>query len=201
MPGSLTFFTGPMACGKTLELVRHLQLYSEQRVPTICIRPATDTRGENVRSRSGISYDGLTVPQSDPESLKQTLAQYDVIGVDEVQFFSPEIVPLLHEAMRQGKVILISGLDTDFRGEMFPTASALFNYPETIIQRSRAVCAVCRQHNATRTQRLKNGEPVRRDEPVVAVEGAEATVSYEPRCVEHHVIREEPSENLVSSLR
>lgn len=189
MSGSLTFFTGPMACGKTLELVRHLQIYSEQRVPTICVRPSTDTRSDDVRSRSGISFDGLTVPNNDPETFKQILDQYDVIGVDEAQFFAPDIVPLLHAAMQRGKTILVSGLDTDFRGEVFPTALALLAFPETVVQRTRAVCAVCRQHNATRTQRLKNGEPVPRDEPVVAVEGAEATITYEPRCIEHHVVR------------
>lgn len=177
-----------MACGKTLELVRHLQIYSEQRVPTICVRPSTDTRGDSVKSRSGMSFDGMTVPQSDPATLSRLIEQYDVIGVDETQFFSPEIVPILHAAMRGGKTILVSGLDTDFRGEIFPTALALLALPETIVQRTRAVCAVCRQHNATRTQRLKNGEPVRRDEPTVAVEGAETTITYEPRCVEHHVV-------------
>lgn len=188
MSGSLTFFTGPMACGKTLELVRHLQIHSEQRVPTICIRPATDTRSENIRSRSGLSYDGLTIPPDDVTTLRRLLEEYDVIGVDESQFFSPDVVPHLHDAMRRGKTILVSGLDTDFRGGVFPTALALLALPETIVQRTRAVCAVCRQHTASRTQRLKNGEPVRRDEPIVAVEGAEAATTYEPRCVEHHAV-------------
>lgn len=188
MLGTLTFFTGPMACGKTLELVRHLQIYSEQRVPTICLRPATDTRGENVHSRSGMSYNGLTIDPADITAIEAVIQDHQVIGIDEAQFFDIAIVPALHAALRNGKTIMLSGLDTDFRGEIFPIATALFALPETIVERTRAVCAVCRQHNATRTQRLKNGEPVRRDEPVVAVEGAEITVSYEPRCLEHHVV-------------
>lgn len=189
MLGSLTFFTGPMACGKTLELVRHLQIHAAQQVPTICIRPATDTRSEKVQSRSGMSYDGLTVHDGDLDGIRQILERYDVIGADEAQFFSPTIVPLLHDATRHGKTILISGLDTDFRGEVFPTALALLALPETIVQRTRAVCSVCRQHNATRTQRFMDGQPVRRDEPIVAVENSNATISYEPRCLEHHEVR------------
>lgn len=177
-----------MCCGKTLELVRHLQIYAEQRVPTICLRPATDTRSEDVRSRSGLSFAGLTIPFDDLNALRRVLEEYHVIGIDEVQFFSPDIVPLLHDAMRRGKVILVSGLDSDFRGELFPATTALIAFPETIIKRTRAVCAVCLQHNATRTQRLKNGEPVRRDEPQIAVEGAESSITYEPRCLEHHVL-------------
>lgn len=188
MPGSLTFFTGPMACGKTLELVRHLQIYAEQRVPTICLRPAMDTRSTNIQSRSGLHYDGLTVQENDLDALRRVLHDYDVIGLDEAQFFSTDVVPLLHDALRNGKIILISGLDTDFRGEVFPTALALMALPETVVERSRAVCSVCRQHNATRTQRLKNGEPVKRDEPIVAVEDADTQITYEPRCIAHHVI-------------
>jgi thymidine kinase len=190
MPGSLTFFTGPMACGKTLELVRHLQIYAEQRVPTICLRPALDTRSSRVESRSGLAYDGLTVPEKDLDAITRAIQPYAVIGIDELQFFTPDIVPLLHTLMKEGKTILVSGLDTDFRGEIFPAALALMSIPETIIQRSRAVCSVCREHNATRTQRLRNGEPVRLDDPVVTVEHSGDSVTYEPRCVVHHCVRE-----------
>ena len=155
----------------------------------MCLRPSIDTRSEAVRSRAGLSYDGITIPPSDLDTLAKHLAMYEVIGLDEFQFFSADAVPLLHDAMRRGKVILVSGLDTDFRGDVFPAALALLASPETIVQRTRAVCPVCRQHNATRTQRLRNGEPVRRDDPVVAVEGADDDTTYEPRCVEHHVVR------------
>lgn len=188
MLGSLTFFTGPMFCGKTLELVRHLQIYSAQQIPTICVRPALDTRSEKVQSRSGLSFDGLTIKHDDLEGLKGILERYEVIGIDEAQFFSPAISPLIHEAVRKGKIILLSGLDTDFRGEPFPIAVAILSLPETNVQRTRAVCSICRQHNATRTQRLKNGAPVGHDEPIVEVESANASITYEPRCLEHHEI-------------
>jgi thymidine kinase len=177
-----------MACGKTLELVRHLQIYAAQQVPTICLRPALDTRTSRVESRSGMAFDGLTVPEDDIEAIKNAMANYDVIGIDELQFFTAELIAVIDDAMRHGKTILVSGLDTDFRGQIFPTAIALMSIPETVIQRSRAVCSVCRQHNATRTQRLKNGVPVRADEPSLVVEQAGDAITYEPRCVEHHEI-------------
>ncbi|MCI0479418.1 thymidine kinase, partial [Candidatus Uhrbacteria bacterium] len=188
MLGSLTFFTGPMACGKTLELVRHLQIHSEQRIPTVCIRPATDTRTENVESRAGLRFDGLTVQDADLETIKGILDRYEVVGVDEAHFFPPSIVPLLADAMRRGKTILVAGLDADFRGDTFPTALALLSLPETSVQRTPAVCCVCRKHNATRTQRLKDGQPARRDDPTVMIEGEDVVITYEPRCLEHHVI-------------
>lgn len=200
MSGSLTFFTGPMACGKTLELIRHLQIYAEQQIPTICIRPALDTRSSMVESRAGLRYDGITLAENDLDGVQQMLKQYDVIGVDEVQFFIPEIATVLQHALRQGKTILIAGLDTDFRGAMFPTSLALLSLPETVIQRTRAVCRICRKHNATRTQRLDNGTPARSDAPVIAVEGAETNITYEPRCIEHHVFENFSAEKSSTSL-
>jgi thymidine kinase len=188
MPGSLTFYTGPMLSGKTLELIRHLQIYAEQHMPTVCIRPVTDTRTEQVKSRAGLSFNGLMIDGTDMETVRRLTEEYDVIGVDESQFFSPDIVPVLQDAVRRGKTILVAGIDTDFRGDVFPTALALLALPETNVERLRAVCSVCRQHNATRSQRLKNGEPAGRDEPTVVIENLNSVVTYEPRCLEHHVI-------------
>jgi thymidine kinase len=184
--GSLTFFAGPMSSGKTLELIRHLQIFQQQQIPLICLRPATDTRTSKVQSRAGLLLDGHIVEPQDLDGIRNAIHDKFVIGVDEVNFFTPELVPILVDELRKGKTILVSGIDTDFRGELFPTTRALIAIPETIIERSRAVCAVCRQHNATRTQRLRDGKPVPKDDPQILVEGSAANVTYEARCLRHH---------------
>ncbi len=184
--GSLTFFAGPMSSGKTLELIRHLQIFQQQQIPLICLRPATDVRTAKVQSRAGLLLDGFTVDATDLEGIRAAIRDKWVIGIDEVNFFTPELVPILVDELRKGKTILVSGIDTDFRGELFPTTQALLAVPETIVERSRAVCAVCRQHNATRTQRLRDGKPVPKNDPQILVEGSAANVSYEARCLQHH---------------
>ncbi len=186
IPGSLTFFTGPMACGKTLELVRHLQIFREQQIPLICLRPTMDTRTSTVQSRSGLLCDAMTVDANDLNAIANIIADRQVIGIDEIGFFPLAIADLLERQIRQGKIVLVSGLDTDFRGRMFPTAQAIMALPETIIHRSRAVCGVCRRYNATRTQRLRNGKPVPENDPIVVIEGSQDQVTYEARCLEHH---------------
>ncbi len=185
-PGSMTFFTGPMFCGKTLELIRHLQIFQEQQIPLVCLRPATDTRTPTLESKSGLKLDGQIVDVDDIEGIKALIHDKWVIGVDEVNFFTPALVPVLVEELRRGKTILLSGIDTNFRAELFPTTEAILAVPETIVQRSRSVCSVCRQHNATRTQRLRNGKPVPKDDPMVLLEGSAANVTYEARCLEHY---------------
>lgn len=185
-PGSMTFFTGPMFCGKTLELIRHLQIFQEQQIPLICLRPAIDTRTSTLESKSGLKLDGHIVDPADLETIKGLIHDKWVIGVDEVNFFTPGLVPILVEELRHGKTILLSGIDTNFRAELFPTTQAILAIPETIVQRSRSVCSICRQHNATRTQRLRNGKPVPKSDPMVLVEGSAENVTYEARCLEHY---------------
>lgn len=187
-PGSLTFFTGPMFSGKTLELVRHLQIFQEQKIPCICLRPLFDTRTPTVQSKSGLLIEATSVDPTNLEEIEALIKDKFVIGIDEVQFFTPELVPLLEKQLRNGKTILASGLDTDFRSVLFPVSQALMALPETVIERSRSVCSVCRKYNATRTQRLRNGEPVRPNESSELIEGTDTQVTYEARCLEHHAI-------------
>jgi thymidine kinase len=72
---------------------------------------------------------------------------------------------------------------------MFETCAALMAIPETIVQRSRAVCSICRGYNATRTQRLRDGNPVPYEDPLILVEGSAANVTYEARCLAHHEVK------------
>lgn len=177
-----------MFSGKTLELVRHLRIFHEQQIPLICLRPTMDTRTPTVQSRSGLLTEAVGVDADDMEEIRRLVQDKLVIGVDEVNMFVPAIASLLEEQLRKGKIILAAGIDTNFRGELFETCAALMAIPETVIQRSRAVCGVCRGYNATRTQRLRDGEAVSYEDPLILVEGSAANVTYEARCLAHHEV-------------
>ncbi len=175
-----------MFSGKTLELIRHLQIFREQQIPSVCLRPTIDTRTPVVQSRSGLLMEGVGVDPEDMDHVRELVKEALVIGVDEVNMFTVELAPVLEEELRHGKIVLVSGIDTNFRGEMFETCAALMAIPETIVQRSRAVCSVCRGYNATRTQRLRDGKPVPYADPMILVEGSAENVTYEARCIAHH---------------
>lgn len=177
-----------MFSGKTLELIRHLQIFREQQIPLVCLRPTLDTRTPVVQSRSGLLTEGVGVDPQDMDRVRELVNEALVIGVDEVNMFTTELVSVLEEELRRGKIVLVSGIDTNFRGEMFETCAALMAIPETIVQRSRAVCSVCRGYNATRTQRLRDGKPVPYNDPMILVEGSADNVTYEARCIAHHEI-------------
>ena len=57
----------------------------------------------------------------------------DVVGIDEVQFFSAPVLALL-TSLYDGKLVIVAGLDLDFRGEPFgvmPTLMAVSRSFET----------------------------------------------------------------------
>ena len=106
-----------------------------------------------------------------------------VVGIDEAQFFDPEIVNVAQELAGRGVRVLMAGLDMDFRGEPFGSMPVLMSEAEDV-SKLHAICMVCGD-DASRTQRLVNGKPARYADPVVIVGASEL---YEARCRQHHEV-------------
>jgi thymidine kinase len=79
--------------------------------------------------------------------------------------------------------VIVTGLDTDFRGEPFGKMPVLMARAEKV-DKLRAICMVCGEE-ASRTQRLVNGKPAHYDDPIVVVGAQEL---YEARCRKHHEV-------------
>ena len=80
--------------------------------------------------------------------------------------------------------VIIAGLDTDFRGQPFGAMPHLLSIAEEVVK-LHAICVVC-GGDASRTQRLVNGQPARLDDPIILVGAQE---SYEARCRNCHEVR------------
>ena len=106
---------------------------------------------------------------------------YDVIGVDEVQFFAPEIVLILDGLVEKGMRVIASGLDQDFRGSPFGPMPELLCRAE-LVDKLQAVCHRC-GGPATMTQRLVDGAPAPADGQTIVVGALE---QYEARCRSCH---------------
>jgi thymidine kinase len=100
-----------------------------------------------------------------------------VVAIDEVQFFDTSIVQICDILADEGKRVICAGLDTDFRGEPFGPIPSLMARAETV-DKLHAICVICGE-DASRTQRLINGDPAAFDDPIVLVGAAEV---YEARC-------------------
>ena len=92
------------------------------------------------------------------ESAKEILDMIDdrleVLGIDETQFFDESIVDVVREVSGRGTVVILAGLDTDYRFEPFGSMPALLALAENV-QKLHAICMKCGA-DACRTQRLNN---------------------------------------------
>ncbi len=107
-----------------------------------------------------------------------------VIAIDEAQFFDMGLIDVVQRLVDERTLrVIVAGLDTDFRGEPFGPMPQLLSIAEEVLK-LHAICAVC-GGDASRTQRLVDGEPAAYDDPIILVGAQE---SYEARCRQHHVV-------------
>ena len=182
--GSIEVVCGSMFSGKTDELIRRLVRATIAKQKVQVFKPAIDVRYavEKVTSHAGSNFDAL--PIGNARDIPGKLdADTTVVGIDEAQFFDPEIVPVAQELASRGLRVIAAGLDMDFRGEPFGPMPRLMSMAESV-DKLHAICMVCGDE-ASRTQRLVNGKPAKYDDPVVIVGASEM---YEARCRAHHEV-------------
>ena len=134
-----------------------------------------------------MSHNGTKVIATPIESSKDIWGyitdEYDVIGIDEAQFFDEGIIDVIESLANHGFRVIVAGLDQDFRGEPFGPMPTIMASAEQVTK-LQAVCQVCGSP-ASRTQRLINGEPAGYEDPIILIGATEA---YEPRCRHHHEV-------------
>jgi thymidine kinase len=177
-PGRIEMITGPMFSGKSEELIRRLKRARIARQRVACYKPDIDLRYHRtaIASHSQQTHDASTVATVEVlrASLFPRLEEVEVVGIDEVQFFSEEIIELALELVQLGKRVVMAGLDTTFAGEPFGPVPNLMAIADEVTKLS-AVCMVCGAP-AIHTQRLGQSQEL----VVVGAVGL-----YEARCRTH----------------
>ena len=79
-----------------------------------------------------------------------------VVGIDEAQFFKPNVVEVCEQLANQGKRVIVAGLDQDYRGKPFEPIPQLLCVAE-YITKTLAICVVC-GNPADRTQRVSESK-------------------------------------------
>jgi thymidine kinase len=182
--GRIEVITGSMFSGKTDELIRRLRRAAIARQKIQVFKPGIDVRFSEtkVTSHAGSEFEATPVSMSD-EIMPLVEGNTTVVAVDEAQFFDDGIVEVVQQLADTGLRVLVAGLDTDFRGEPFGPMPTLMAQAERI-DKLHAICMTC-GNDASRTQRLINGQPANYDDPVVVVGASEL---YEARCRQHHEV-------------
>ena len=182
--GSIEVITGSMFCGKTEELIRRLRRATIAKQKVMVFKPVIDNRYAyaKVTSHSGADFEAVPVSSS-AEILATLPADVTVVGIDEAQFFDPAVVDVAGQLADKGIRVIVTGLDTDFRGEPFACMPEMIAKAEHVDKLS-AICMKCGE-DASRTQRLVNGKPAHYDDPIVVVGASEM---YEARCRRCHEV-------------
>lgn len=172
--------TGPMSCGKTEELLRRIRrcVIVKQKIKVFSPQIDTRSNGDYIESRNGLWTDAIKVEHS-IQIMQNVKPDDEVIAIDELQFFDSNIVKVVSTLMKEGKKVIGTGLELDFKSEPFGSMPQLMCIA-TKVDKLEAVCMKCGSEHASRTQRLINGEPADKSSPLIMIGGDE---TYEARCV------------------
>lgn len=151
--GWIEVVVGSMFSGKTQELIRRLRLSSIARQKVQVFNSALDARYAKSHI---VSHDRAKIPciavKDAKEILRRVEADTQVIGIDEVQFFTGDVVKVCETLANDGRRVIVAGLDQDFRGEPFEVTCRLMGVAE-FVTKNLAICTVC-GNPANRSQRL-----------------------------------------------
>ena len=140
--GRIDVICGSMFAGKTEELLRRMKraIFARQKVEIF--KPALDTR---YSEEDIVSHEGNSIPSTPIDSSASILLMsqgYDVIGIDEAQFFDPHIVDVCNQLANQGIRVIVAGLDLDFKGEPFGPMPNLLAIADEV-SKVHAICVRC----------------------------------------------------------
>ena len=132
---------GGMFSGKTTALLQQGERYLLAKKKVAYVKPQLDNRySENCFvTHKGQRVDAINVPTY---GLPWNLILYDVILIDEIQFFDKNVVKDIEDFLVEGKTIIVSGLDMDFEGNGFEVVMQLMAQADKIIKH-KAVCQEC----------------------------------------------------------
>ena len=170
--GWIEVIVGSMFSGKSEELIRRLRRAQIARQKVQIFKPALDKRHaeDQIVSHSEMRIDSRPVASA-RALLELVEPDAEVVGIDEGQFFDPELPMICNTLADQGKRVIVAGLDQDYLGKPFEPMPQLLAIAE-YITKTLAICMVC-GNPANHTQRLVASE----DRVLIGAQG-----KYEARC-------------------
>jgi thymidine kinase len=179
--GWLEVVCGPMFSGKSEEMIRRLRRAEIAGQRVILFKPRIDDRYDrsDVVSHAGVRMSAVAVDGHADVTARSR--GHDVVGIDEVQFFEPEVVHAALTLADGGARVICAGLDQDFRRLPFGPIPELLSLAE-FVDKLQAVCHRC-GGPATTTQRLVDGRPAPYSGDTIVVGASE---QYEARCRDCH---------------
>lgn len=154
MSGWIEVIAGSMYSGKTEELIKRVRRSEFARLKTQVFKPKLDTRYHetNVASHDKSQIQAIALAHI-TDVWDHLQDQTQVIGFDEGQFFTGELVQTCRDLAARGLRVIVAGLDMDWKGQPFEPIPTLMAIAEDV-SKPRAICTVC-GNLASYTQKLR----------------------------------------------
>jgi len=140
--GWIEVICGSMFSGKTEELIRRLKRAKIAKQSVAIFKPAIDVRYD---VQNIVSHDEQSIPSTPVESASNIMILgdgYDVVGIDEAQFFDDYLVDVCNYLANRSTRVIVAGLDMDYLGRPFgpmPQLMAIAEY----VTKLHAICVRC----------------------------------------------------------
>ena len=138
--GWIEVICGSMFSGKTEELIRRLKRAKIAKQKVKVFKPSIDKRCDKEYI---ISHNQKHLSSSIISEASEILSLsngYNVVGIDETQFFDLDIVKVCNDLANNGIRVILAGLDMDYKGNPFGPMPALMATAE-YVTKVHAVCA------------------------------------------------------------
>lgn len=169
--GWIEIVCGSMFSGKTEELIRRLKRARIAKQKVQIFKPAIDTRYDEEDVVSHDANKESSIPVQNASQILFYADEYEVVGIDEAQFFGNELLEVCSQLANKGIRVIVAGLDMDYLGKPFGPIPLLMATAE-YVTKVHAICMQCGNLASFSHRTIKN------DKLVVLGE----TESYEPLC-------------------
>ena len=145
-----------MFSGKTEELINRIKSSNKSFK---VFKPDLDTRNKKniIESHSKLEIEATTI--SNPNEILKYKNKFDIIGIDEAQFFSHDIVDICNILANSGVRVIVAGLDMDYMGKPFGPMPFLMAIAEDV-KKVHAVCSETGDPALYSYRRVENSETI-----------------------------------------
>ena len=138
--GWIEVICGSMFSGKTEELIRRLKRAKIAKQKVKVFKPSIDKRYDKEYIISHNQKHLASSIISEASEILSLSNGYNVVGIDETQFFDLDIVKVCNDLANNGIRVILAGLDMDYQGNPFGPMPALMATAE-YVTKVHAVCA------------------------------------------------------------
>jgi thymidine kinase len=174
---SLDIIFGPMYANKTTEVIRRLIIYHDIGLKVLYINANIDTRSDKAFSTHNETIGSIPFDAIKCKNLsEQSVVQYNVVAVDEGQFFADLKDTVLNWVDNLGKIVIVAGLNGDFRRHPFGQINDLIPYADNVTKLT-PFCSQCVKKGVMRAAHFTKRTVL--EESEILIGGKEA---YIPVC-------------------